>query len=383
MKRNTIKPAKTTRVAVAGILAAALALAPLPSFAADEAPSAGPAPESVVAAAPFALQNADDVEVPMVTEGAVPTEDAMPLAPAESEGEGRPNAANDAEDTTLTVHYREIVSYDDPSFDDPSGLRLLETRTFNVKVGQEIDPWSYVILIPDFFFWDGRFDSTIMDADPSKNVLDLDYFRSRSSSMVNYYVVTDGVAESDAERTVVTNIDGAPVRFDKLGSYEIESQKLGTLIPSEVLAVPLEELVYLDADRESIKVEPLASENEINLFYTPAATTLPDKVPAGDAPELEAPAPGDGNDPDAGAGEGEADVETGTGSTDGPTNDQISEDETVPETTIVDDGAPLASAEEAGVLPLPQTGDEVMGIALLASAALAAGGVTLVARRRQ
>ncbi|MEC4175207.1 LPXTG cell wall anchor domain-containing protein [Adlercreutzia sp. R7] len=382
MKRNTMKLTGAKRALLAGMLATTLALAPLPSFAADEVFTAEDAPESVVGGAALTLLEAADTELPMVAEEAV-------AAPVEEAAEDDRASADAAESTTLTVHYCEIVSYDDPSFDDPSGLRLLETRTFEVKVGEEIDPWHYVRPLDDFFFWDARFDSKVMDADPSKNMVELHYFRSRSSSTVNYYAVTAAETGEDAcaSKTVVADVDGAAVRFDKMGSYEIESQQIGVEIPAESLAVPLDDLVYLDADRDSIKVEALASKNEINLFYTPAAATLPDKAPAGDAPELEAPVPGgdagsagDSSDENAPADEGDAGTEDDNA---GAADDQGGESGLAPETVITDDGAPLASAEEAGVLPLPQTGDEVVGIALLASAALAAGGVTLVARRRQ
>ena len=306
------------------------------------------------------------------------------------ETEAAESADEAAEYTTVTVYYCEIVHYDDPSFDHPSGMRLMDVVTYDgAKVGETINEWDYVRSIPDFQFFDGWATNKVISADPEKNTVQLHYFRVKSPATVNYYAVS---AAKDAPlpvagRNALVDDAPAPAQFEKMGSYEIESQPLGTRIDASMLAVPLDDLVYLDADKESITVEALASNNEINLFYTVAAVTLPDDVEAGYAPDVtEIEDSGAGSDDEsagddgAGAPGGEA-SDGATGAGDNAANEEDAPD--AEETVIADDGAPLAAAAETGVLALPQTGDEVVVGALLLSAAVAAGGATLLARRRQ
>lgn len=101
--------------ALATLLAVSLAATPMAAFATDG--------ESAAAAA--------------IAE----TEAAAPSAP-----EKQPEAAGENETltTSVTVYYCEMVYYDDPSFNDPTGFRLLGSHTFDgVKVGEEINLWEY------------------------------------------------------------------------------------------------------------------------------------------------------------------------------------------------------------------------------------------------
>lgn len=374
------------RAAIAGVLAASLAFAPLVAFAAgDEEEQAAGADMGTLVDAIGKIVAKDDCASATIAEAEDMDAD---VSDAGGEADGIEAGEEAVEYSSVTVYYCEIVLYDDPSFDHPSNLRLLDVATFDgVKVGEEIEEWDYVRDIPDFWFFDGWATNQVVSADPAQNTVQLHYSRVKSPSLVNYYAVTAAKGEGAASFGNAADADGAAWRFEKMGSYEIASQPLGTQIDADLLAVPLDDLVYLDSDKDEIVVEPLASNNEINLFYAPAAVTLPDDVEAGAAPDATQPEnPGGGSDEDAtGPSDGTLAPPTAEDTDAGQDDEASDEASGAPagdETVIADDGAPLASAAEAGVLPLPQTGDEVVIGALLASAVLGAGGATLMARRR-
>ena len=251
--------------ALATLLAVSLAATPMAAFATDG--------ESAAAAA--------------IAE----TEAAAPSAP-----EKQPEAAGENETltTSVTVYYCEMVYYDDPSFNDPTGFRLLGSHTFDgVKVGEEINLWEYAKDIPDFVHFDGWAVNPIASANPEENLVQMNYFRTKSPSSVNYYLVTDG-AETPEDAPIdpsMGEVDGESVAFWKMGSYEVESLRLGTEISSDACAVSLEGLTYLGADKAAIAVDAMPSRNEINLFYAADPADQPDNAPA---PAPEPPAPSGG-----------------------------------------------------------------------------------------
>lgn len=350
--------------------------------------------------------------------------------------------------TSVTVYYCEIMHYEDPDYQHPSGLRLLDSRTFDgVTVGEEIDPWNYVRAIPNQRFFDGWAMDKIASADPEKNIVQLNYFMTESDVTVNYYLMSaadesdDPAAEPLASsnglprETIIEDFNGTRVQFDKLESRTVESQPLGTTINSGELDMAFEDLMYVGADKETLEVSPLASENVINILYAPSLVSLPDDIPAGDAdilgtPEEEVPstpstdnapadAPGDSGEnstgnpdqetpstPDAGnkpastpegsdgatsgdsgdAGDaGDADTTTDSTKPDTEGGDDVEEapeqeapapgdEDAESETVIAGDDTPLAAGSDE-TLTLPQTGD-ASGTAV--GLMLSAGGAALV-----
>ncbi len=348
------------RALVAGSLVLTLALSPLTAFAA-----------------------APGGEVEAASELA-PAVEAMDNDAAES-------AAALAETTSVTVYYCEMVHYDDPSFDDPSGFRVLGTATFDgVKVGEEIRPENYLRDIPDFAFFDGWAHNKIASVNAAANTVQLNYFRVKSPTVVNYYAISDGEAGyPEEDGTVIAEVDGESVRFDKMGSYEIESLPVGTAIDTELLAVPLPDLAYVDTDKAEVVVDGLVSSNEVNMFYTPLPSALPDE-PSQDVPGTQPPSaagPDESGDQDAGggtdAGNGSsAEVPADAAGAEGTSSAEGAGEETV----ILDDTVPMAAGDKAPVRTLPQTGDGLLGLILGATgmaAAAAAAGVAAIAHRRR
>lgn len=329
-------------------------------------------------------------------------------SPAESE-----KTEKAKETTTLTLSVYEIVFYDDPSFNEPGGLRLMETKVIEgLKVGETIDLWDYVEKRDDFFFFDGWPRHIVLSADSDENHAQLHYMRTKSPSVVNYYLVGEAGAPALAkDAPIIDDVDGVPVSFWKMGSYQVQSLPLGAQIESEQCAVDLDGLVYLDADKDSIAVEPLTSANEINLFYTvDTAATLPDDTPVEDTTAADRPGTPDsgaGDASDDGDGSGDTGASTGTAGagssseddstsesgaaegsdggasadSDGTDQPSAGDDDGGATVVIEDEPSPLAAAHE-GVLTLPQTGDAAGSLAGLLALAACSATVVGVARRR-
>lgn len=361
-------------------------------------------------------------------------EPAAPASPGPAAGEVPPSAPVEegsapagekaGEPTSLTLSVYEIVFYDDPSFDEPGGLRLMETKVIDgLKAGETIDLWNYVEMRDDFFFFDGWPRYIVLSENPEENHAQLHYMRSKSPSVVNYYLVGEASAAPLMKAApIVDDVEGVPVSFWKMGSYQVQSLPLGAQIASEQCAVELDGLVYLDADKDSIAVEPLAAANEINLFYTvDTAATLPDDAPVEDASAADQPGAGTEGDAGAegGAGDaGDSGVEGGTGSgsssgaeegagsssgdasqgggasggpaagsadggasagNEGPARPDAGGDGDSSTAVIEDELSPLAPAREK-VAALPQTGDGAGAFAGLLAAAAGAGALALTAR---
>lgn len=331
--------------------------------------------------------------------------------------------------TAATVYCYEAVWYDDSTVTDPGRRRFLGTHVAEgLEVGHVIerrDLWKLVAQFggnyPDYMFFDGGSVYGAMKENPEENVIVLVASRTKSPSIVNYYLVGEAAGAPLAKGApLVSDVDGVPVSFWKMGSYDVESLKLGTEITSEECAVPLDHLVYLASDKPSIAVEPLASRNEINLFYTiDTATTLPDDNPVEDAPATDQPNQPEGGDADTGGPDEPAAPDQDGSSTDGGsqvgqpgeggenptapgadaspevTGEDGSSDGSAPgpssagdaeegTSVIEDDRSPLA-AEYHEVLLLPQTNDSASDVAgvLAALGAISLGVVAVVARRRK
>lgn len=286
------------------------------------------------------------------------------------------DASQEVATTSVTVNYYEGAGYEDEEQTVPIVI-LRETRTFDgVEVGSKIDPWDYVVQFPDLMFFDGWADNVIADADPANNQVTLKYFRMRWPLTIRYYAVSEDGSDASAAAELVR--DAAPAAafgYRYLGEYQTPTQPWGQVIDSDLLAVPVEGMVHLGADRDEVEIRNVPSENQVNVFYY--------ELPADDAPDA-----GDGDGGADPAPVPPADTETGSDGapgTDAGTGDAVDGDsaDSSQETVIVEDRTPLAEAAEDGVLPLPQTGDE-LGAPLVAAAVLmvAAAGLAAILRRR-
>ncbi len=360
-------------------LSVALVLgAAVPSLAWAAAAENVPAP-----LAPSMASAGDELEAaqPATGEGSPSAVSSEEVAPsADEQADEQP-----AELTSLTLSIYEIVFYDDPSFSEPDGLRLMETKVIDgLKVGETIDLWNYVEVRNDFFFFDGWPRYVVLSENPEENNAQLHYRRIKSPSVVNYYLVGEAItAPLMKAAPIISDVAGVPVSFWKMGSYQVESLPLGAQIESEQCAVDLDGLVYLDADKDSIKVEPLVDANEINLFYTVSmATTLPDDtlVESPGAPEV--PGEGAGGDSDTDGIPG-GDVSDGGSSESKGDDDAVQPsagaDDDAPTAVIEDEPSPLA-ASRAKVATLPQTSDGIGVLAGLFATAVAAAALALAAR---
>ena len=354
MKKHAMnrKGASAGRLFAAGALAVVLAASPLTAFAAA------------------ALDGAAEGEAAPV-EVTAPAEEVAPVEDAAS------GAADEAATTSVTVSYYEVVGYDHPEVTDGSGLLLLETRTFDgLKVGEEIEPWDYVVDMTDLAFFDGWADNIIADADPAKNQVQLHYLRTRWPLTIHYYAVsgdlgaTPPVERSTAQEAMLGKADFSALTYRYLGMHQTPTQPMGQVIDSDLLAVPVDGLEHLGADRAEVTISNVPSNNEVNVFYYEASPTDEGDADEGDA----APVPP--------TTDGETDTDTGSGDTG---NDDATDSETdaPQDTVIVEDDTPLAAAGEDGVLPLPQTGDGVAGILAVATALAMTAAGTLAALRRR
>lgn len=400
--------------ALATLLAVSLAATPMAAFATDGESAAAAAIAETEAAAPSAPEKQPEAAGEDISEAEV-------VAPSVPEKQPEAAGENETLTTSVTVYYCEMVYYDDPSFNDPTGFRLLGSHTFDgVKVGEEINLWEYAKDIPDFVHFDGWAVNPIASANPEENLVQMNYFRTKSPSSVNYYLVTDG-AETPEDAPIdpsMGEVDGESVAFWKMGSYEVESLRLGTEISSDACAVSLEGLTYLDADKAAIAVDAVPSRNEINLFYAADPADQPDNAPAPDAepsPQPDgdkpgedtdgaAPTPGDVSGNTSGNGSPSVPEVDGPAASDsgneGAADVEATEDETGSEqdgaTVVTDENASDASdsgerdsdaalqeAAERGVLTLPQTSDGAVAFAGIASVVAVAAAVTLAASRRR
>ena len=411
------------------IAALALALAPVGTYAglADAAAvpdaavgGAADAPDAATTASLTADDAAQDA--PAAPE---PADIAAP--PRFADEETRPNPPVDgdsAADHTMTFYYCEPMGYEDPDYSHPSGIRLLKKRVVTgLKAGQELDTWDYVEQIEGHVFFDAYPSKPVVSSDESKNYVELVYFKTMNSACtVNYFEV------KGTPGAVVGSND---IAIEKMGEFTIENQRYDQKIEGRQVAVPIDEMIYLDSYPQSIRLKSDPADNVINVFYADTLATLPDATPvpdAGAAPDPDAPVtpgpdapttPGDGSGSGDADGSGkpevvppadgavppagdDADKPAGDGGASGGAGDATppagdgakpeggsgAEAPAAPAPTPAD--PPAASGSDAAGAPapkaaseLPQTGDALPAAIVGSLAAAAAAGAALLTASRR
>lgn len=373
---------------MAGVLALALAAAPLPAMAMEDDRT----DESVLA-------------VPATASGE-----------AAGEKTGADANADEEATQTVTIYHFELVHYDDPTLEDwgvpeLTGTRLLGTTTVEgLKPGDVVKAWDHVGTNPGFAFFDGWPRELTVSEDPSKNAIRLNYFRQSSDVTVNYYEASLLDASGSMplyNHTVVETIGDHTVGFTKMGS-EVRSNELfaDVLMGDELTEAtePVDGLAYVGSYPEDVFVNMDSSKNEINLVYTcpvvrpdeievgTESTETPDDPDAGEtpgdpvapeAPDATPDGPSDGGTGDGGNAPGTPGGSSGSGSDASKPNAGATSNGGSQGTQVIDEAAAEnanhAEAEAAskdGVLTLPQTGDEkglVFAVILLVSGVAAVG----------
>lgn len=373
---------------MAGVLALALAVAPLPAMAME-----------------------DDR-----TDESVLTVPATASGEAAGEKTGADANADEEATQTVTIYHFELVYYDDPTLEDwgvpeLTGTRLLGTTTVEgLKPGDVVKAWDHVGTTPGFAFFDGWPREVTVSEDPSKNAIRLNYFRRSSNVTVNYYEASllDATASMPLyNHTVVETIGDHAVAFTKMGSEVRKGELFADVLTGDKLAEatePVDGLAYVGSYPDDVFVSMDPSKNEINLVYTrPVArpdeievgtesTDTPDDPNAGETPDgSETPGTPDAT-PDAPSNGGAGNGSNAPGTSGGSSGD--SSDASKPNTGATSNGgsqgtqvideaaagnanhAEAEAASKDGVLTLPQTGDEkglVFAVILLVSGVAAVG----------
>ena len=373
---------------MAGVLALALAAAPLPAMAMEDDRT----DESVLA-------------VPATASG-------------EAAGEKTGADANADEETTqtVTIYHFELVHYDDPTLEDwgvpeLTGTRLLGTTTVEgLKPGDVVKAWDHVGTNPGFAFFDGWPRELTVSEDPSKNAIRLNYFRQSSDVTVNYYEASLLDASGSMplyNHTIVETVGDHTVGFTKMGSEVRSNELFADVLTGDELAEatePVDGLAYVGSYPEDVFVNMDSSKNEINLVYTrpvvrpdeievgTESTETPDDPDAGEtpgdpvapeAPDAKPDGPSDGGTGDGGNAPGTPGGSSGSGSDASKPNAGATSNGGSQGTQVIDEAAAEnanhAEAEAAskdGVLTLPQTRDEkglVFAVILLVSGVAAVG----------
>lgn len=373
---------------MAGVLALALAAAPLPAMAMEDDRT----DESVLA-------------VPATASGE-----------AAGEKTGADANADEEATQTVTIYHFELVHYDDPTLEDwgvpeLTGTRLLGTTTVEgLKPGDVVKAWDHVGTNPGFAFFDGWPRELTVSEDPSKNAIRLNYFRQSSDVTVNYYEASllDSTASMPLyNHTVVETIGDHTVGFTKMGSEVRSNELFADVLTGDELAEatePVDGLAYVGSYPEDVFVNMDSSKNEINLVYTrpvvrpdeievgTESTETPDDPDAGEtpgdpvapeAPDATPDGPSDGGTGDGGNAPGTPGGSSGSGSDANKPNAGATSNGGSQGIQVIDEDAAEnanhAEAEAAskdGVLTLPQTGDEkglVFAVILLVSGVAAVG----------
>lgn len=364
---------------MAGVLALALAVAPLPAMAMEDDRT----DESVLA-------------VPATASGE-----------AAGEKTGADANADEEATQTVTIYHFELVYYDDPTLEDwgvpeLTGTRLLGTTTVEgLKPGDVVKAWDHVGTTPGFAFFDGWPREVTVSEDPSKNAIRLNYFRQSSDVTVNYYEASllDSTASMPLyNHTVVETIGDHTVGFTKMGSEVRSNELFADVLTGDELAEatePVDGLAYVGSYPEDVFVNMDSSKNEINLVYTrpvvrpdeievgTESTETPDDPVVPEAPDVTPDGPSDGGTGDGGNAPGTPGGSSGSGSDASKPNAGATSNGGSQGTQVIDEAAAEnanhAEAEAAskdGVLTLPQTGDEkglVFAVILLVSGVAAVG----------
>ena len=373
---------------MAGVLALALAAAPLPAMAME-----------------------DDR-----TDESVLTVPATASGEAAGEKTGADANADEEATQTVTIYHFELVHYDDPTLEDwgvpeLTGTRLLGTTTVEgLKPGDVVKAWDHVGTNPGFAFFDGGPRELTVSEDPSKNAIRLNYFRQSSDVTVNYYEASLLDASGSMplyNHTIVETVGDHTVGFTKMGSEVRSNELFADVLTGDELAEatePVDGLAYVGSYPEDVFVNMDSSKNEINLVYTrpvvrpdeievgTESTETPDDPDAGEtpgdpvapeAPDATPDGPSDGGTGDGGNAPGTPGGSSGSGSDASKPNAGATSNGGSQGTQVIDEAAAEnanhAEAEAAskdGVLTLPQTGDEkglVFAVILLVSGVAAVG----------
>lgn len=194
-----------------------------------------------------------------------------------------PALSADAQTTSLTVYYCEIMPFDE-SIDHPSNMRLLQTKTFDgLPVGETFNSWDYVENLDGYFFFDGWAESYVLSENPEENNLQLHYFATQNNSAtVNYYIMsedpTDDYETYQSFQSDLVEIGGESILFTKLGEYQLEGLRFNRPVTGEDHAIAIDDLMFVESFPSSIQVSTSPEDNIINLLYAPALTTLPDDL---------------------------------------------------------------------------------------------------------
>lgn len=326
--------------------ALALMLALMPSMAHAGAAAGEPAADIV---ASVEAGSADDASGAEVTTGIALAfgDDSVVQPPRFADNETRPTPPvdeGDDADHTMTFYYCDPMGYEDPDYDDPSGIKLLKKVVVTgLKAGDVLNTADYVEHIDGYFFFDAYPVKPVVSSDESLNYVELTYFKTRDNAFsVDYYQVKGQPGSVVGDEAVA---------FEKMGTLTVDDQPFDLKVDAARVAVPIENMVCLDAYPESIRLKSDADENVINVFYADAAATLPDSVPAPDdtgsgvdkpgTPDVDQP----GAVPPTGGGSGDADA----GQPQPPASDD--EDNTVPPADDDADAVPPANDEDDADAP--------------------------------
>lgn len=386
---------------MAGVLALALAAAPLPAMAMEDDRT----DESVLA-------------VPATASGE-----------AAGEKTGADANADEEATQTVTIYHFELVHYDDPTLEDwgvpeLTGTRLLGTTTVEgLKPGDVVKAWDHVGTNPGYAFFDGWPRELTVSEDPSKNAIRLNYFRQSSDVTVNYYEASllDATASMPLySHTVVETVGDQTVEFTKMGSEVRKNELFADVLTGDELAEttePVDGLAYVGSYPEDVFVNMDSSKNEINLVYT-RPVVRPDEIEVGTESADTPDGPDAGETPDApetpetpgtpdvtpdGPSNGDADDGGNAPGTPGGSSSGSS-DASKPNTGATSNGgsqgtqvideaaagnanhAEAEAASKDGVLTLPQTGDEkglVFAVILLVSGVAAVGAAVAFRKIRR
>jgi predicted RecA/RadA family phage recombinase len=236
-----------------------------------------------------ALQVAQEAEE-VVAEGA-----------EEAESDAVADEATSADNCKVTIKYYEVVMYDDPDVEvDSTGRRLLGTREIdNLREGDTLNAWNYVVNLPGHFFFDGWPQELVVSTDPSQNVIELMYVKLWNAEYtVNYYVMTGADLTADNWHDALAPDD---VEFIKIASETFDNQRFDALIKGDAYEYKIDDMYVIDTYPAEIHLGTDPDNNVINVLYTPTSSNLPDDLPIPD--DVIPPASDDTGSGDNGAGD--------------------------------------------------------------------------------
>lgn len=198
-----------------------------------------------------------------------------------AEGDNQP-ASSDADasaaDCHATIMYYELV--DDSASDvvpDETGRLLLGKREIdNLREGDVLHAWNYVVNIPGYFFFDGWPRYLTITNNPADNVIELNYFnRNNTSFTVNYYLMQNADLSADDWTDALAPDD---VEFIKLGSETFDNQRFNALIEGDAYEYRIDGTYVVDTYPAEIRLTEDPDDNVLNVLYVPESTFLPDDV---------------------------------------------------------------------------------------------------------